>query len=422
MGIIFTVEWVALAILLALSAFFSSSETVFFSLNPLQIRRLTQKNPRRGEQIHRLLAQPTRLLSGILIGNTVVNVTASAVGLLAVRTVAPAHSEPVAIFLMTVLLLLFGEYGPKRLGLRYTERLALAFIGPLRALVAVTRPLRALLEGITRRFESAFRPRGHQLSDAEFATVVDIGREEGILREDELAMIKAIIKLDDLRAADVMTPRVKLQGLDLDEARPATLVTEVRQARANYLLLYRGQMDEVEGALDVRRFLLNPERGWEAARLEPLYVPETAPLSRLLTQFQKEKKRVAVVADEYGGVAGVVTRGDILEEITGEIYQEMSKPRPIFQEAGPGRWLVDANLSLEEINDRLGLRLEADGVDRLSGWLSYQLGRLPRAKDEVVAQGARVVALQTQKLRLALAQIEALPAGAEKDETAGGQP
>ncbi|MCX6996636.1 MAG: CBS domain-containing protein, partial [Kiritimatiellaeota bacterium] len=270
-------------------------------------------------------------------------------------------------------------------------------------------PLRLLLERITRTLEPFIRPRGRTLSEEEFETVLDISNEEGILNADELAMIQAIIRLEDLRASNVMTPRVDLIGLDLN-ADPATFVPRARQAKRHYLLLYRDRVDAVEGFLDVRKFLLDPAHQLAAARLPPLFVPQNSPLSRLLNQFQTQQQRMAVVVDEFGGTAGVITRGDILEEITGEIYNELNKPRPIFQDAGPHRWLVDANISLDEINRKLRLSLAAEGADRLAGWITAQVGHIPQQGDAVAGPGCRVTVLQTIKQRITLAQIEKVEA------------
>jgi putative hemolysin len=275
-------------------------------------------------------------------------------------------------------------------------------------MIIVLTPLRILLERITKTFEVIFRPHGRTLSEEEFETVLDISGEEGILNADELAMVKSIIRLEDLKASDVMTPRVDLIGLDL-EHDPATFVPLARSAKRSYLLLFKGHLDNVEGFLDTRRYLLDPNHRITAATLPPDFVPENVPLNQLLNRFQRSKRRIAVVVDEYGGTAGVVTRGDILEEITGEIYQELSRPRALFQSAGPNVWLVDANFSLNELNRKLGLNLDAEGADRLAGWITAHLGHVPEKDTVVEAQGIRVTVLQTLKLRVTLAQIQKLP-------------
>lgn len=411
-------ELAVFALLIACSAFFSSSETMFFSLNPLQVRRLIQRKPAAGRRVHDLLANPTRLLSTILIGNTIVNVAIAAVGYDIAQRLVPGFGEAIAIPAVTVLLVVFGEAGPKRIGLKFAEKLAPRAAPVLEALAQIFGPLRRVLEVLTQRFEAMFRPRGRGMSEDEFKTVLEIGNEEGILNADELAMIKSIIQLEDMKVSDVMTPRVDIIGIDLDED-PAGYVPKAQSARRNFLLLYRGQIENVVGFLNVRRFLLDPEHNVERAREDAMFVPETMPLNRLLLQFQNEHRRIAVVVDEYGGIAGLVTRGDILEEITGEIYQELNRPRPLFQPAGPNRWLMDANFSLEELNRKLGLHLEAEGADRLAGWIAHHLGHLPEKDDVVIAQGVRVTVLQTMRLRVTLAQLEKLPETPRAEETVG---
>lgn len=396
-------------LLLSGSAFFSSSETAYFSIDPIQLRRLGEKHPATGERLRTILSNPTRLLSTILIGNTLVNIALSNVGYgLALRWF-PAYAEAIAIPVVTVLLIFFGEVGPKKVGLLYTGALVRLYGPVLRFVEGLLGPLRFLLDLVGHRLAHLFRPLGKTLSEEEFETVLDISREEGILNADELAMIKAIVDLEDMHASDVMTPRVDFLGIDLADPS-ANPVEFARKARRNFLILYRGQFDEIAGFLDVRKFLLDPAHALAAATLPPVFIPEGVPLNRLLTRFQKEKIRIAIVVDEYGGAAGVVTRGDILEEITGDIYNELSKPRPIFQSAGPYAWLVDANISLEEINRKLRLDLQAGTSDRLAGWITENLGSVPKQDDVVQAQGVRVRVMQTIRLRVTLAHVEKLDA------------
>ena len=400
-------------VLLAASAFCSSAETAYFSIDPIQLRRINEKRPAAAERLRALLANPTRLLSTILIGNTLVNLALANVGYLLAERWFPAYAEAVAIPAITLLLIFFGEVGPKNIGLLYTSVLVRLYGPPLRFAERLLSPLRLVLDFVSRRLAHLFRPLGKTLSEEEFETVLDISREEGILNADELAMIKAIVDLEDLHASDIMTPRVDFIGIDLDDPA-ADPVAIARKARRNFLILYRGQFDEIAGFLDVRKFLLDPAHSIPAATLPPVFVPESVHLNRLLVRFQKDKIRIAVVVDEYGGAAGVVTRGDILEEITGDIYNELSKPRPIFQSAGPYAWLVDANISLEEINRKLRLDLQARTSDRLAGWITEHLGNVPKQDDVVQTQGVRVRVMQTIRLRVTLAHIE------KTDATRGG--
>jgi len=402
--------------LLGLSGFFSSSETIFFSLNPMRIRRISERNPYAGTQVHNLMTNPSALLSTILIGNTIVNVAVAALGFAAAENLSEGFGEIIAIPLVTLVLIVFGEVIPKRVGLYYAEQLSPWYAPTFTLLIKVLKPLRLALDAMTQAITPLIRPHGKTLSEEEFETVLDISGEEGVINGDELAMLKAIIQLEDLTASHVMTPRVDIIGIDLEdeEENPVEIA---RKARRKYLLLYGDSLDQVVGFLDVRAFLLDPEHNLKSATIAPFFVPEGAPLNMLLTRFQTEKRRIAVVVDEYGGTAGVVTRGDILEEITGEIYQELNKPRPLWQSAGPNRWLVDANTSLEELNRKLDLDLEDETSDRLAGWIASNVGHMPEKDDVVENQGVRVTVLQTIRLRVTLAMIEVLQGNKADEDT-----
>jgi CBS domain containing-hemolysin-like protein len=394
-----------LAVLLAVSAFCSSSETAFFSLDPLRIRRIGLLRPALAARLQSLFQRPTQILSAVLITNTLVNAMFAALGYSLLVRVFPRHGAQIAVPVLTGLLLLFGEVGPKRAGLLYTDRLIRLYVPLLTLLIRITSPVRSLLEGLTRKLERHFRPQSEHLTDEEFESVVDFSREQGVLNTEELAMVKAIIALEDTRASDVMTQRVDLKSLDLEDP-PADLPAAVRAAKIHYLPLYRGDLDATEGFLDARAFLLRPVDPVENARLPAFFVPESVLLSDLLQQFQSTGRRVALAVDEFGGVTGLVTRGDILEEISGDIYQELSKPRPVFQEAGPHRWLVDANIRLEELNRKLRLNLADSEADRLSGWLTSRLGHIPEPNETVRDTECQVTVLQTSKRRVTLAMIE----------------
>lgn len=404
--------WVALQIvvlllLIACSGFFSSSETILFSLDPLQVRRITGRKGRSGRYIEELLSDIPSLLSTILIGNVVVNVALASVGYSLAERILPSYSEQVSILGVTAVLLVFGEIGPKRVGLANAERLAPSFAYPLKLFKGVSLPLRYLLESVTLLIKDLLEPHGRHLSEEEYETVLDIGGEEGLLDEEEWGMVKAVTRLQDLKAADVMTPRVDLQGIDLNSpGETEELVELARNATKKTLLLYRGQIDNLEGFLDVRKFLLDPEHRLEVASFKPLYVPEISSLDKVWTQLQQQQRRNAVAVDEYGGVAGLITRGDVLEEITGEIYSDLNKTEPIMEAESANTWIVDPHFSLEDLNRKLGLNLQAEDSDRLSGWMAEQLGHIPQQDDVIEAQGCRVVVRQTRKQRVTRALIE----------------
>jgi len=409
------VESVVLVLLLGCSAFFSSAETALFSLNPIQIHRIRRAHPNAARRVQSLLAAPTRPLSTILLGNTLVNVAASVVGFaLAEHTVAihrlPISAEAIAIPVMPLLLLIFGEVAPKRFAMAHPERLAVVYSPILTVVARLLAPLRMMLEAITRALEHHFRPHRKGLTEEEFRSVIDASQKEGILDSEERSMVDGIIRLEDIETRDVMTPRVDLTGIDLDDP-PESYEETVRRARVRYLPLYRENLDQIDGFLDVRRYLLDPAHRLPEATIAAFHVPETAPLNTALAMFQKQRKRVAIVVDEYGGTAGLITRGDVLEEISEEVENEYGEKKPMFESLGNNKWLVDGTTSLEDINYELGTKLDDEGADRIAGWVMAQAEHLPRPGEQVEAQGCRATVRQIRKQRITLVLLETLDGG-----------
>lgn len=400
------VAFIVLLLLLVASAFFSSAETALFSINSLQVRRLQRAHPHAGAHLERLLAKPHQVLSSILIGNTLTNVCAAALGFVIAEEFVPDYGEAIAVPTMTVMLLLFGEIGPKRFAMLHAERLALIYQAILRPLMVIVKPARLLLEGVARFLEKHVAGRPKTLSEDEFRTVVEVGTEEGVVDGEERTMVEGIIRLEETQASDVMTPRVDLIALDLDDPLEKNRQT-ARGARFRYLPVYRGSLDHPEGLLDVPAYLLSGAESFVDQLLPPTFVPETAPLNTLLNTFQRERRRAAFVIDEFGGTAGLITRGDILEVIAPDL-DEHGEPRLYIQRLRNDAWLIDGSTSMEDINYELETSLEAEGADRIAGWFMAQAHRLPKPGDVVEAQGCRVTVQRVRRRRVTLVLLELL--------------
>lgn len=410
-------ECIALLVLLICSGFFSSAETALFSLNPIQIHKVRKVKPRVGDAIEDMLKRPTRLLSSILIGNTIVNVGVSVVGYAVADHFFRSYSEAVAIPVLTIALLVFGEVGPKRLAMAHAEGMSALYAPLLTLVMRVTAPARVFLEWIAGFFEEQFHPPQKSLTEDEFRTVVEVGEEEGVLDEEERTMVDGIIRLEETQASDVMTPRVDLIGIDLEDD-PEENERIARSVRFRYLPVYRDSMDHAEGFLDVPRFLLAQEPSLGEAMIRPFFVPETAPLDTLLRTFQRENRRVAFVVDEFGGTAGLITRGDILEEIAEDVDNEYGEEQFDIQQVGENRWLLDGSTSLEDINYQLGTDLEAEGADRIAGWVAAVAERIPKAGEVIEAQGCRATVQRMRRRRVLLVELERIetPAEGEPEE------
>lgn len=401
-------ELIALGALFFCSAFFSSAETALFSLNPIHIHRIKKLKSDKGARIEKMMSLPSHLLSTILIGNTLVNVAASALGYVIVERLLPGRAEVVSILSMTGLLLIFGEVAPKRLAMSRAERLATAYVPVLEGLIVILAPLRIVLDRVAAVFEKYLRKTSRTLTEDEFLTVVEVGEEEGVLDEEERTMVDGIIGLEETQASDVMTPRVDLVGIDLDDP-PTDSRALAASVTYRYLPVYRGSLDHPEGLLDVRQYLLSSAPDLTEAMIPAVFVPETAPLDTLLKQFQEENKRAALVADEYGGTAGLITRGDILEEIVADVENEYGETAHIpIQQLAADRWLVDGNTSLEDINDEIETELEADGADRIAGWVAAQAEHIPRSGEVVEAQSCRATVQRVRRNRVTQVLLEKL--------------
>jgi len=405
MNTLLVLEVVAFVLLLILSGLFSSSETALFSLDAQEVNRLGETHARKAAVLMDLLAQPTRLLSTVLIGNTVVNVLLWIIGALLLESAGIWH-EGIQVGILTALTVVFGELAPKRLALLNFRRLALAYAIPLSFLVHLLRLPRSFLEGLSGTFSHFFLPSGHILSRAEYDTLMEASGETGGLDEHEHKMMHAILSLERLSAGDVMTPRVDLEGVDLSEE--PDLFAAAKQAGTRYLVLYRQQLDDIVGVLDVRAFLFDPKRDWKKATATPLYIPELCPLDKLLTQMLAARRRIAVIVDEYGGTSGVVSRGDILDELTGEMDPE-DTDRMVCEQLTDDAWLLDAQLSLYEVNRVTGLHLQSDTADRLSGWFLEQAEHVPALNEIVEGPGYKAMVRQMRRNRILMVLIERQP-------------
>ena len=419
---VLALQTVLLLLLLAASAFFSGSETALFSLSAEQLQALG-RNGARGRRLVGLLKKPTQLLSTLLIGNTLVNVVIATLGYRIIDAIPffGRYSAVVSVPAMTAILLVFGEVAPKRAAVAHPETFALRVASPLHFCFHAFTPLRLCLEFFSGRMKRHLRPERRALTDDELLTAVEVGAEQGVLDQDERSMVDGIFRLDEMTASDVMTPRVDFEGIDLD-LPPKEFLDIARKTDFHYLPVFKGTPDAIEGFLDVAAYLLDPAHDFNEAVEFPLFVPETATLDDLLVTLQRNRRHIACVMDEYGGTAGLITRSDILEVFADLPLDAGEKPDDYLQRIDDTHWLIDGDTSLEEVNHELDLELEAEGADRIAGWVTAQAGRFPRIGEVVEAQGCRVQVKHRRKLRINQVLLEILPGGAENgaDKDADG--
>lgn len=394
----------ALVVLFLLSAFFSSAETVLFSLTGAQRARIKARNPADDERIMRCLSDKAVLFSTLLVGNTFVNFAVSTLGYILMAGWWPSFAW-LAIPVMTVLLLVFGEITPKRLALRFTEEIAPLYSRILMFWRVLFTPFNKLLSWSSKAFAPMLARERRALSDGELISVMEQAAEHGTVTAADAEMVEGVLRLSELSANDEMTPRVDIEGydIDLDEARREECL---KKAVHRYLPVYRRSPDSIEGVIDAKTGKID----------DALFVPETITLDNLLVMFAKSGKPVAVVLDEYGGTAGFISQNDVLELIVGPHVFGNPKDEPQFVKTGANSWEIDARASLDEINRELDVELEAEDSDRLSGWVQFHAGRIPHVGQEIEADGCRATILKRRRRRVTSVKLEVLKRAATGDD------
>ncbi len=397
----------ALPVLFFLSAFFSGSETVLFSLTGAQRARIRAKNPKADARIRQCLDDKALLFSTLLVGNTFVNFAISTIGYRLFHAYIP-FGACLAVPVMTLLLLAFGEITPKRLALRYAEQVAPSCAHLLLFWRRLLSPFNHLLRFLSRAFTPMLARERRALSDAELISVLETAAERGDVSEADVEMIEGVLRLSELCANDEMTPRVDIEGYDVDRDE-ATRAETLRGAKHWFLPVYRRTPDAIEGVISKNTGIVE----------EALFVPETMTLDDLLLTFAKSRKPLAVVLDEYGGTAGIITPNDVLELIVGPgVFADPHHTEPAIVEKGPNVWEIDAQASLDEINHELDVALEAEDADRLSGWVQFHAERLPHVGQTITADGCRATVLKRRKRRVTLVRLEVLNRSTETAEEA----
>lgn len=393
--------------LLLFSAFFSGSESALFSLSASTVARFGESPSSRQRTVARLLAKPQPLLVSILLGNLLVNLfaTSRATELL-IRGLGEAAGSWTAWFGMTILILVAGEITPKVIAVQRSETWATGCGRILEAFSYLILPVRALLIRLISPLSSRWSlDKGRWVIElAELHTAVDEGRRAKLLQAFEADLVISLLEMEQVRVKEVMTPRVAMKAIPA--ATRATDVTRMaRQLRRTRLPVYEESPDSVVGVLYLKDLLgssiLSPDMVAGDLAREAVFVPENMSLARLLARFKSEHRDFAVVVDQYGSVAGVVTMQDILEELLGPIPDKHDPASPVMTPLGVGKWLIPASFPLDELSKTCGVPLDDSVVETIGGKLMRIAGRIPREGEEFhLARTLRVRVVKAEPHRL----------------------
>ncbi|HHP7233837.1 MAG TPA: hemolysin family protein [Desulfobacterales bacterium] len=373
-----------LFVLIVLSGFFSSSETALFSISKARARHLAKEGGKVNNLIQRMKEDPHRLLSTILIGNNLVNIGASALATAITIELVSNNAVGIATGIMTLLILVFGEIFPKSVATRNNILVARITIVPLFWLSILFYPVILFLNFIPRLTgRIKHKPK---VTEQELLTFVEVVEEEGEIKEEEKELIHNIFEFDDTNVSEIMSPRA---DMFIIEAGAEIDLKQIVESGFTRIPVIEKDIDHVVGILNIKDLFLQYAKGNQAIDVRqimqpPYFVPENKKLDSLLQAFKRRKQHMAIVVDEHGGISGLITLEDALEEIVGEITDETDKDEPTIVKVKGNEWIVPGKSDIEDVNEKIPMNIpDSKDYDTFSGYVLNTIERIPREKEEI---------------------------------------
>ena len=405
------IQLIILIVLVFLSGFFSSAETALTTVNRVRMRSLEESGNKRAAKVNRILDNYSKMLSAILIGNNVVNLSASALATtLAIRI---NLAVGIATGILTIVVLLIGEIVPKTWASMNSEKLALRYCNVIYTLMQLLTPVIFIVDilsgGILKFLH--IDPSGHSvaMTENELKTYVDVGHEEGVIESEEREMIYNVFDFSDALAKDVMIPRINMVTVPVDSSYEEVLET-FRKHMYTRLPVYREDQDNIVGFINIKDFILarNPRTfSVEKNLREAYYTYEYKRISDLMDEMRQKALNVAFVLNEYGSTVGMITLEDLLEELVGEIRDEYDADEEEFiHKIDASNYLVEGSMKLDDINDAIGTTFDSEDYDSIGGLVIERLGRLPEDGDTVTLEnGIQLIVTGTEQNRIQKVKI-----------------
>ena len=382
------IQLVFLALLILLSAFFSSAETALSTVNRVRIRTLAEEGNKRAIKVNQVLEKYSKMLSTILIGNNIVNLSASALA----TTLAIQISLPVGIVtgILTVVVLLCGEIIPKTWAMTSSEKISLTYCNIIYGLMQLLTPVifvvDKLANGILFLLHIDPNQKGNAMTEAELRTYVDVSHEDGVIESEEREMIYNVFDFSDAQAKDIMIPRINMVTVSIDDNYQDVLAV-FRESMYTRLPVYQDDNDNIVGFINIKDFILTEnEADFSIKNIirNAHYTYEFKKVADLLYELREKTTSVTFVLNEYGATVGMITLEDLLEEIVGEIRDEYDEDEAeLIQKVGERTWLVEGSMKLDDINHELGTNLDSEDYDSIGGLIIECLDRLPEDNEEV---------------------------------------
>ena len=402
-----------LLILILLNAYFAASEIAFISLNDTKIEKQAKEGNKKAKQIEKMLKNPSKFLATIQIGITLAGFLSSAfasdtfANILAptLNNIFPIISievfKKISIILITIILsfftLVFGELVPKRLAMKYYEKIAYSTIGVIRVIAIITAPFVKILTIVTNFISKIFgisESEEEIVTEEEIKMMIDEGEEKGTIEEDEKEMIHNIFEFNDITVSEVMAHRIDVYAVDIN-SNIEDILKELGEYKYSRIPVYEEEIDDIKGILFIKDLIkyVNSKKSIKIKNImrEAYFVSENKPINELFKDLQKNKKQMAIVIDEYGGTAGVVTMEDLLEEIVGNIFDEYDEIEKEYEKIDDNTFLLSGSISINELKKILKIEIPEGDYDTLSGYLLEKLGRVPEDNEKPTIETKQVV-------------------------------
>lgn len=413
-----TAQIIVLLLLLLLSAFFSSAETALTTVNKLRIRSMVEEGQRSAKPVAALIEDPSKMLSAILIGNNIVNLTASSITTsLAINHFHASYSTGIATGVLTFVILVFGEIVPKHLANIYNEKLSLIYAPVILTLTRMLTPVIFLLNklslGLMLLFGVDPEQKSATITENELLTIVEVSHEEGVIESEEREMINNVVDFGDSMAKDIMIPRMDVDFVE-DTVDYDGLKAAFEENMYSRLPVFHETRDNVIGIINLKDIFFyrgskNEFKITDFLR-EPYFTYEYKKTSELLREMRKDSIPLAIVLDEYGSTVGLVTLEDLIEEIVGDIRDEYDEDEEdVIKKIGDNEYIADGIAKLDEINEVLGLHLSSDDYDSIAGHVIFLLDHLPDEGESLTEKGVTYTVDKIDKNRIDKVHIKIDP-------------
>lgn len=397
-----------LALLIILSAFFSTSETALMSLSKLRVRHLVDENIKGAKTVSQLVDNPSSMLASILVGNNMVNIGASALATSLAISYYGASGVGIATAIMTILVLVFAEITPKTLASRNPEQVALKVARPIYGITYILNPIITVLNAFVAIIINLLIGKNLKeqpfITEEELKNIVDVSHQEGVIEIEEKKMIYNVVEFGDLQVKEVMIPRTEMVALN-SQANYRQLLQVLKEEQFSRIPVYQDTIDNIIGILYIKDLIVFH---WQREEFqltnhmrEPFYTYEFDPITKVFDEMRIQRIHMAIVLDEYGGTVGIVTMEDLLEEIVGDISDEYDYHQDneieVIQD---NEYFIKGSAKIDLVNDVVGTNMATSQFDSIGGYIIGQLGRFPQAGEELTVEGAKLTVESIAKNRI----------------------